>query len=231
MSDKTQPPRHVGIILDGNRRWAKSQGRPTLEGHRIGGDVFKDIAIGAFDRGVKFLSAFIFSTENWSRTEEEVGYLMKLVLKGVEKYLDELHEQGIKIIMLGRRDGLRKKVLESIEKAEARTANNIKGTLALCFNYGGQDEMVDAVKQMVKDKVKADDIDLNTIQEQLYHPEVPDIDLIIRTSGEYRTSGFMMWRAAYAELYFTDKYWPDFKMSDFDDALDSYASRQRRFGA
>lgn len=224
-------PTHLGVILDGNRRWAKEKGKPSLEGHRVGGEVFKEIALGAFDRGVKFLSAYVFSVENWSRTEEEVGYLMNLVTKAVENYLDEFHEHGIRIITLGRRDGIRAKILEAIDKAEAKTAKNARGTLALCFNYGGQDEIVYATQELLKQGVKAEEITTEKIAGKLYHPEVPDADLIIRTSGEHRLSGFMLWRAAYAEFYFTDKYWPDFTLEDLDKALKDYAKRQRRFGS
>lgn len=221
-------PNHVGIILDGNRRWAKAKGLPTLEGHREGAEVFKQIASHAFDKGVKYLSGYIFSTENWSRTEEEVGYLMKLVIRAVESYLDEFHKRGIKIVILGRRDGLRAKVLEAIQQAETKTAANTKGTLALCFNYGGREEIVDAARGLA---TQNKEITSENIQKALYAPEIPDVDLIIRSSGEQRLSNFMLWRAAYSELYFSDKYWPDFKTADFDQALASYTDRQRRFGA
>lgn len=226
-----QVPHHLGVILDGNRRWAKEQGKPSLEGHKAGAENFKEIALGAFERGVKYLSAYVFSMENWSRTEEEVGYLMNLVTKAVEDYLDEFHEHGVKIMILGRSEGVRQKVLDSITKAEQKTAQNARGTLALCFNYGGREEIVDAVRELIGKGVEAAKIDSKAITNNLYHPEVPDIDLLIRTSGEHRTSGFMMWRAAYAELYFTDKYWPEFGLQDLDTALADYSQRQRRFGS
>lgn len=224
-------PAHLGIILDGNRRWAKANGLPSLEGHRHGAEVFKQISMASFDRGVKYLSAFVFSTENWSRTDKEVGYLMDLVLKAVEKYLDEFHERGIKLIVLGRREGLRQKVVEAVKRAEAATADNVNGTLALCFNYGGQEELVDACKKLLADRVDQADVTADAIRERLYHPQVPDMDLMIRTSGERRTSGFMLYRAAYTELYFTDTYWPDFTVGHLDEALADYQQRNRRFGA
>jgi undecaprenyl diphosphate synthase len=230
MSDNTTVPTHLGLILDGNRRWAKQQGLPTLEGHRQGADTFKEISRAAFERGVKYVSAYVFSNENWSRTEEEVGYLMKLLVRVVTGYLDEVHENNIKIVVLGRREGLNKTVLNALEKAEARTADNTKGTIALCFNYGGQEELVDAYKNMLKAGVTADEVTAETIAQNLYGPEVPPVDFLIRTSGEQRTSGYMLYRSAYAELYFTDKFWPDFSVADLDAALEEYANRQRRFG-
>jgi undecaprenyl diphosphate synthase len=219
MSETITAPKHVGIILDGNRRWAKANSLPTLEGHRQGAEKLKEVALAAFDKGVNYLSAYIFSTENWSRTEEEVGYLMDLVIKAVDKYLDEFHERGIKVVILGRRDGLRASVAEAIKRAEDKTASNTKGTLGLCFNYGGRREIVDAVNEAIKsDKPVSEEL----IAQYLYAPEIPDCDLIIRTSGEQRISNFMLWRAAYSELYFVNKHWPDFTTADL--------GRSRRFG-
>lgn len=221
-------PNHVGLILDGNRRWAKAQGLPTLEGHRRGATVFKDISMHAFERGVKTVSAYVFSQENWERTDEEVGYLMQLIIKAVEQYLDEFHERGIRLIILGRREGLRRKVLDAIRRAEDATKDNTVGTLALCLNYGGREEIVDAAQKLSE---TGQAITPENISSALYQPEVPDLDLVIRTSGEQRLSGFMLWRAAYAELYFTPKMWPAFSTADFDLALEEYATRERRFGS
>lgn len=223
-------PIHLGLILDGNRRWAKARGLPTLEGHRQGAEAFKTTALAAFEKGVQYVSAYTFSSENWQRTEEEVGYLMKLLVKAVEKHLSTFDKAGIKIVVLGRREGLDKTVLQAIEKAESRTASNAKGTLALCFNYGGHEEIVDALKSILRSGLSADEITHKTIQESLYHPEVPGIDLLVRTSGEQRTSGFMLYRSDYAELYFTDTLWPDFGEAELDKALSEYAQRKRRFG-
>jgi len=221
---------HIGIILDGNRRWAKAHNLPSLEGHRAGAENFKNVVHAAFDRGIAYLSAFIFSTENWSRTDEEVGYLMNLVTKAFEEYLAEFHERGIKIVILGRRQGIRKKVLDVILKTEEKTKNNKKGTLALCFNYGGHQEIVDAFNTIKSNEIMDHDITSEIVRKNLYHPEVPDVDFIIRTSGEMRTSGFMLARSAYAELYFSDKMWPDFTKKDFNDAVDNFLNRDRRFG-
>ncbi len=230
MTEATAIPAHLGMILDGNRRWAKEHGLPTLEGHRKGADNLHDIAVCAFDRGVQYVSAYVFSTENWQRTEKEVNYLMGLVSKMLDRYLDEFHERGIRVVVLGRREGLRRKVLDSLTKSEEQTANNTKGTLAFCFNYGGREEIVDAAKQLIAAGTAADEITPALFDEMLYHPEVPPVDLLVRTSGEHRLSGFMLWRAAYAELLFTDKYWPDYSEEDLDEALAEYASRKRRFG-
>lgn len=229
MSDRSIPA-HVGLILDGNRRWAKSKGLPTLEGHRQGAEAFKTVSLAAFDRGVKYVSAYTFSTENWQRTEEEVGYLMKLLIKAVEKHLKTFHEANIKIVLLGRREGLDKSVLRAIEKTEELTRDNTRGTLALCFNYGGKAELSDAVRAIVESGVSSAEITPELISQYVYAPEVPEIDLLIRTSGECRTSGFMLWRSEYAELYFTDTMWPDFDEEALDVALEDYANRKRRFG-
>lgn len=231
MSDITALPIHVGIVLDGNRRWANENGLATLKGHRQGMDVLKDISFHAFERGVQYLSAFVFSTENWQRAEEEVNYLMDLTIKAVEKYLDEYHKRGIKVVILGRRKGIRQKVLDAIARAEEKTRDNTQGTLALCFNYGGKEELVDAVKQIVASGFTPQEITSDIITGSLYCPEIPDVDLLIRTSGEVRTSGFMLYRAAYAELLFEKKHWPDFTTEDFDHAMDEFEKRNRRYGA
>ncbi|MDZ7785615.1 MAG: polyprenyl diphosphate synthase [Candidatus Saccharibacteria bacterium] len=224
-------PTHVGIILDGNRRWAKAKGLPTMEGHREGAEVFKEIALGAFDRGVKYLSAFVFSSENWSRTEEEVGYLMKLVTKAVENYLDTFHKAGIKIVILGRKTDIPKNVARAIARTEEKTKDNTKGTLALCFNYGGEDELIDVYKKALEKRIAPEDMSKDVLHSLLYEGDmIPPVDLVIRTSGEQRTSGFMLLRAAYSELYFAQKLWPDFTLQDFQDALDWYGTRKRRFG-
>lgn len=221
------PPNHVGIILDGNRRWAKKQGLPTLEGHRQGAEAFKKVALHAFNKGVKYISAYVFSAENNQRSPEEVGYLMNLVVKAVENYLDEFHKKDIKIVILGRKEGLGQKVLAAIDRAEEQTKNNQGGTLGLCFNYGGHEEIIDAIVRLQE---KGGGVTSENISNELYQPQIPALDLIIRTSGEQRISGFMLWRAAYAELYFTDVLWPDFNNEQFDLAIETYNKRNRRFG-
>lgn len=223
-------PNHLGFILDGNRRWAKAQGLSSLEGHRKGAEVFKDVSLAAFRRGVKFVSAYVFSTENWKRTEEEVNYLMSLAIKAVDDYIDEVHEEGIKVVILGRREGVRANVLKALKRIEEKTVNNTNGTMAICFNYGGRQEIIDAAKHLIEESIAAASLTAETFEKALYHPEIPGIDLLVRTSGERRTSGFMMWRADYAELAFVDKNWPDFTQTDLDAALTDYAHRQRRLG-
>jgi len=229
MAENTVPvPRHLGIILDGNRRWAKQQGLKTLEGHQQGAEVFREIVYAALDRGVEYVSAWIFSTDNWKRTQEEVSYLMGLVLKVVDKYLDEFHQKGVKIVILGSREGLNDKVIAALDKTIEKTANNTQGTVALCFNYGGKQEIIDAIKRLPDDE-KAD-LTSDKFEQYLYSKDVPGVDLIVRTSGERRTSGYMMWRADYAELLFVDKFWPDFTTEDLDEVLAEYKQRNRRFG-
>jgi undecaprenyl diphosphate synthase len=223
-------PNHVGLIMDGNRRWAKENGKTVNSSHKKGSEVFKDISIGLFDRGINFVSTFIFSKENWQRKVEEVDYLMRLVIKAVEVHLDEYDQKNIRIKILGEKDNLSKKVLKAIERTEERTANNDGGTLALCFNYGGRQELVDATKRIIESGVSSDEITEITIQDNLYSPEIPDVDLLIRSSGEQRISGFMLWRVSYAELAFTDVYWPDITMGKVNTIIDEYSNRQRRFG-
>lgn len=227
---KIQLPKHVGFIVDGNRRWAKEQNLPTLKGHHKGFEVLKDIAITSIRAGIPYISAFIFSTENWNRSKSEVSYLMKLIIKLAEENLDEFLEQDIKIVHVGSRDGLPRQVLSALDRAVKKTADCKSGTLGLCVNYGGQQEIVDAAKYLLRHKFDPKRLNTRDFEQALYAPEVPPIDLVIRTSGEYRTSGFMLWRAAYAEYIFIDKYWPDLTKQDLKMALLYYAKRQRRFG-
>ncbi len=227
-TDANSVPRHLGLILDGNRRWAKQQGLNTLEGHQKGAEVFREVVYAALNRGVEFVSAWVFSTENWQRTQEEVSYLMNLVLKVADKYLDEFHQKGVKILILGSREGLDDKVKQTLDRVVVKTKDNTKGTVALCFNYGGQQEIIDAVKRLPEAEKAG--LTPDTFEQYLYSKDVPDVDLIIRTGGEQRTSGYMLWRADYAELLFVDKLWPDFSESDLYAALDEYKKRNRRFG-
>lgn len=230
MSKQANTPTHVGIILDGNRRWAKQHNLKPTEGHRRGLEVLKEISFHAFNNGVEYLTAYVFSAENWRRTEEEVNYLMDLSIRAMEKYLSEFNKRGIRVIFLGRRNGLRANVLTALQNTEQKTSHNTNGTLALCFNYGGQDEILDAVKSVVNSKISSDQITLQTLQQHLYQPGLPEVDLLIRTSGEQRTSGFMLFRSAYSELKFHDKYWPEYTISDFDQDMADYSTRHRRFG-
>jgi undecaprenyl diphosphate synthase len=227
---ETVLPIHVGLILDGNRRWARAEGLPTLEGHRAGYGNLKKIAKYAINQGVQYISAYIFSTENWNRSKEEVGYLLDLALWVATREVREVHKEGIRVRFLGRRDGLSDKLLSAIQKAEELTKDNIAGTLALCFNYGGQQEIVDAAQKLLSSAKNPNEISVETFNAALYAPDIPAMDLVIRTSGEQRLSNFMLWRAAYAELYFVKKHWPAFNEADFAEALAEFANRQRRFG-
>lgn len=223
-------PRHLGIILDGNRRWAKLRGLSELEGHSHGYENFKEIVAAAFEVGVEYISAYVFSTENWNRTEKEVKFLLSLAHRVATKDLDELIDKNIKIVVLGVEDNVPQKIMKAWRRAEEASAGNTGGTLALCFNYGGLREISDATRRMIADGIDADDIDERSILEYVYHPEIPPLDLVIRTSGEQRISNFMLPRIAYAELYFSEKLWPDFTKTDLSEALDWYAGRDRRRG-
>jgi undecaprenyl diphosphate synthase len=223
-------PRHVGLILDGNRRWARKGGRPQLEGHREGYKNLHSITRRAMECGVEFVSAYVFSVENWNRSQEEVDYLMDLLVWVATKEITKYQREGIRIVFLGSRNRLSKRVVEAVESAELKTQSNDRLTLALCLNYSGEMELAEGVSRLVADGVPADQVTPQLLTQYLYHPEIPPIDLIIRTSGEQRLSNFMLWRASYAELYFSPKHWPEFTPADFDEALAEYARRQRRFG-
>jgi undecaprenyl diphosphate synthase len=223
-------PQHIGFIVDGNRRWAKRHGLPTYEGHVAGYNASQDVAFAAFDAGVKFVSAYVFSTENWKRSQDEVGKLMSLVLKLLKADLHLFEKNNIKLKILGSRENVDPKILKAIDEAEAQTAHNTKGTLAMCFNYGGQLEIVDAVKSIVREGIPAEEITLETVSGHLYVPEVPPLDLVVRSSGEQRLSNFMLWRASYSEFLFLEKLWPDMTKDDVTAILEEYARRGRRFG-
>lgn len=232
--NKTTPeivlPKHIGFIMDGNRRWAKEQNLSSLKGHYQGAEVLKEIALACFKFGVPIVSVYAFSTENWGRSKTEVTYLMKLIIKFVDENLQELIENQVRIIHIGSREGLPKAVLSAIDKAVKTSENFTNGTLALCINYGGQQEIVDAAKKLLRHQTDPRRLSVREFEQALYAPEIPPLDLVVRTSGEYRTSGFMLWRAAYAEYTFVDKYWPDFSKQDLRAVLLYYAKRQRRFG-
>jgi len=231
MSKNMEIPNHIGFILDGNRRWAKSRNMLAKEGHRKGYQNLKTIGLDCLDRGVEYVSAYVFSNENWRRKESEVSYLMDLVLWVAKNELDVLHDKGVKLKVLGSRENLSKKVINAIEDAEEKTKNNKNGTFALCFNYGGEQEIVDATRKLIATGIKAKDVTRESFEKCLYASEVPPIDLLIRTSGEKRLSGFMLYRSSYAELYFVDKNWPDFNEDDLSAAIDDFSSRLRRFGS
>ncbi len=216
--------------MDGNRRWARERGLPTFEGHRRGYEKMKEVGDWCLARGIKILTLFAFSTENWKRSKEEVEYLMNLLRFGLTKELDEFDKRGIKLKIIGRREGLPEKVARAVDEAEKHTAGNTAGLLQIAINYGGRPEIVDALKKIIEQDVVKELVDEQTIEQNLYTAGVPDPDLIIRTAGEQRLSGFLLWQSAYSELYFCQKYWPDFSQGDLDEALRWYAKRERRMG-
>jgi undecaprenyl diphosphate synthase len=224
-------PTHIGYIMDGNRRWAKAQGKLPMQGHEAGVDAFYRVVRASFDMGAKYVSAFTFSTENWSRTKDEVSFLMKLVPKVLRQYLKDFHKDGIRIVVLGTRDNLPKDVIKAIEESEQMTKDNTNGTVALCFNYGGRQELVDMIKSIVRSGTDVETLSVDTIFDHLYHPDIPPCDLIVRTSGEHRLSGFMLPRSEYAEFIFEDKYWPDIQKEDVANYIEEYTTRSRRFGS
>ena len=224
-------PTHLGLTLAGNRRWAVNQGLPTLQGHKKGYENLKIIADAAFDRGVKIVSGFVFSTENWNRSKEEVDYLMKLLRWVVTNEAKEMHKKGIRICWLGSVVGMDQKLVKQIREVEAMTANNQKGTLALCLNHGGHREIVEAVQRLVHDGIAAEDITETLVGQYIDYPDIPPVDLLVRTSGEQRLSNFMLWRAAYSELVFRPEHWPDFTIDSLDECLLEYSKRKRRFGS
>lgn len=228
--NEPEVPRHIGFIVDGNRRWAKQHGLPAYEGHMAGYNTLQDVLIETLEQGVQYVSAYVFSTENWKRSQDEVGRLMGLVLKIFTSDLHILQEKNVRLRVLGTQDGVGDKVLKAIAEAEAATSSNDGGTLALCFNYGGQMEIADAVKQIIEKGISASDVTPELISHHLYAPDIPPCDIIVRTSGEQRLSNFMLWRAAYSELLFIEKNWPDMTKQDVTDIIEAYKLRGRRFG-
>ena len=227
-------PEHVAIIMDGNGRWAKARGLPRSAGHRAGVEALRKTVRAVGERGIKWLTVYAFSSENWSRPKSEVSDLMALLKLFIRRDLAELHRNGVRVRIIGERDGLQPDIADLLREAEALTALNRDMTLVIAFNYGGRDEIVRAVRQMTEaaraGALKPEDIDENTVSEFLDTADMPDPDLVIRTSGEQRLSNFLLWQAAYAELVFAPCYWPDFGSADLDRALEAFHARERRFG-
>ena len=234
MSEKRNIPQHVAIIMDGNGRWAKQRGKERVEGHIEGVQRLRDAIKGAARLGVRYLTVYAFSTENWGRPEAEVNAIMELFCKSVINESPELQRQGVQVKVMGDRAGFSEKVLAYIERIESETAAGERLTLVLAFNYSARSEMVAAVRRIASEVAEGrygvEDITALTISDNLLSAGIPDPDLMIRTSGECRLSNFLLWQSAYTELYFTEVLWPDFTEEEFERAIESYANRDRRFG-
>ncbi len=223
-------PQHVGLILDGNRRWAREHGLPAIEGHRQGVKALRRVLRSSIKHGVRYVSAYVFSTENWKRDRDEVRQLMKLFVWILKHEVKELDSEGIRLRVIGSKAQLGHALARAIHEAEELTKDNDRGTILLCLDYGGQQEIVDAVKRIAELGYDPDAITPELISKFLYAPDVPPVDLVIRTSGEQRISNFMLWESAYSEFLFDKVNWPDFDEKHFEHALEEYANRQRRFG-
>jgi undecaprenyl diphosphate synthase len=227
-------PRHIAIVMDGNGRWAKARGLPRTEGHTAGESSLFDVIEGAIEVGVKYLSAYAFSTENWRRSPDEVRWLMGFNRDVIRRRRDELDAMGVRVRWAGRRPRLWRSVISELEEAEARTVDNDVLTLQFCVNYGGRAEIVDAARR-IAEEVAAGRLDPSRLTEDRFRrfldePDIPDVDLFVRSSGEQRTSNFLVWQSAYAELVFLDRLWPDFDRRDLWHAIELYADRERRYG-
>lgn len=233
MTDKTAEkiPLHIGFIMDGNRRWAKERGLPSFEGHRAGlnNGVYK-VLDECHKRGVKHVTLFAFSTENWNRSKEEIDYLIRLFRNMINDKLQELHEKNIRLNFIGHLTDWPKKMQSEMKRAMDLTSNNTGMTVNVALSYGGRAEIVDAAKRIVAEGLKPEEITEKKFAEYIYEAGQPDPDIIVRTSGEQRISGFMLWQSAYAEFYFTNKYWPDFDEAEVDKVITEYNRRERRFG-
>jgi undecaprenyl diphosphate synthase len=234
MSAYPSIPKHVAVIMDGNGRWARKRALPRHAGHRSGVGAVRRSVERAAQRGVEYLTLFAFSSENWSRPRDEVNRLMGLFLEALQREIDELHDNNVHLQFIGARAELRPELVQKIEAAEAQTANNTGLNLFVAVAYGGRWDIVEASRRLAQrvagGEVDAEDIDERAFAEQLQLDGVPDVDLMIRTGGEHRISNFLLWHLAYAELWFSDTLWPDFAEREFDEALDYYAGRQRRYG-
>lgn len=230
----TQPeldmPVHVAIIMDGNGRWARARGLPRLAGHRAGTENLRRIIEACVEFGIQYLTIYAFSTENWDRPAEEVGGLMRIVEDVIDRELGELNKQGVQLRHIGRLERLKPSLRQKVLNAIDLTKDNHRLILNIAFNYGGRDEIVQAIQHMIQDGLQAEEIDYDVVNRYLYTAGTPDPDLIIRTSGELRISNFLIWQGAYSEWYFTPSYWPDFGKKEFKQALDEYRHRSRRYG-
>jgi undecaprenyl diphosphate synthase len=223
-------PRHVAIIMDGNGRWAAKRNLPRIAGHEAGTENIRQITTRAAELGIGYLTLWAFSTENWRRPADEVEGILRILAGAIESETEELHRQGARLHHIGSLEGLSPALAQSVRAAMELTRANTRIQLTLAFNYGGRAEIVHAVKRMIDDGVPADAVSEEAISRYLYTADMPDPDLIIRTSGELRTSNFLIWQGAFAEYYFTPVFWPDFSPNDLDAAVADFAGRERRFG-
>ena len=223
-------PRHVAIITDGNGRWALSRGLPRMAGHKAGTENLRRIIRATVEFGIKYLTIYAFSTENWGRPPEEVQGLLGILEDVIDRELAELHKEGVQLRHIGRLEELSPKLQEKVIRAIELTKNNDRLILNIAFNYGGRDEIVHAIQHMMKDGVQPDKVTDKMVSQYMYTAGVPDPDLVIRTSGELRVSNFLIWQAAYSEWYFTPTYWPDFDKEEYRRALEAFAQRDRRYG-
>ena len=229
--DPSRIPVHIACVMDGNGRWAQKRGLPRTEGHAAGEEALFDAVEGALELGVRWLTVYAFSTENWRRPVDEVRYLMGFNESILTRRRDELNERDVRIRFIGRRDWrVPKRLLRRMDEARELTAGNRTMTLNIAFNYGGRAEIVDAVRALVQEGVAADKIDEKAIRRRMYDPDMPDPDLVVRTSGEHRISNFLLWELAYSELVFTDVLWPDFRRDHLFEAVREFQRRDRRFG-
>lgn len=229
--DPHRIPRHVAAVMDGNGRWAQQRGLRRTEGHAAGEDALFDTVDGAIDVGIGWFTVYAFSTENWRRPADEVRYLMGFNKGILERHAEDLHRRNVRIRFAGRRDWrVPKGVLRRMDWADELTAANTGMTLTIAFNYGGRAEIVDAVRMLVAEGIPAAKVDEKAIRRHLYHPDMPDPDLMIRTSGEFRISNFLLWELAYSEIVFTEVLWPDFRREHLFEAIREYQARERRFG-
>lgn len=225
-----QVPQHIAIIMDGNGRWARARGLPRLAGHRAGTENLRRIIEACVELGVKYLTIYAFSTENWGRPEDEVKGLMGIFDEVFNRELAELHRQGARLRHIGRLDGVRKSLREKVLNGMELTKDNTRLVLSVAFNYGGRDEIVQAIKTILEDGIKSEEVNEKLISRYLYTAEIPDPDLVIRTSGEQRISNFLIWQAAYAEWVFPDTLWPDFGREQLIAAIEEFSHRERRYG-
>jgi len=230
MESINSSPRHIAFIMDGNGRWAENRGLPRLEGHRAGVNNVRPVVKYLNNHGIAYTTLYAFSTENWNRPENEVSGLFRLLESIIDNEARELHKNGVRIRHIGRPDGLSRGLLDSMKRAVKLTSDNKGMTLGVALNYGGREEILNAMRRIMDDKADAAKIDEAIFRRYLYTDDIPDVDLVIRTGGEMRTSNFMIWQAAYAEYYFTPVLWPDFNEEELEKALQAYSRRERRFG-